>query len=276
MRSGPSHLVDKLKRCWLALALLGWQAAADSPPAQDAAAPATLPAGPTLVFGSETYEYDAKPEERSAPFTIQVTNVWTNSIVIDSVYASCHCTVATLPASPWILAPGASGAVSARVDLAGQEGTVIKLLTFFTSVGERMVTLKVVIPEPPRPGGAPLSAAERQAAMLKAAADPRAIFQGDCAACHVDKARGLLGKDLYLAACGICHDSPHRAGAVPDLRALKQPAGYDYWKSIITFGKPHTLMPAFSRAQGGPLTETQVLSLAAYLSQAIPAKAAPR
>ena len=86
--------------------------------------------------------------------------------------------------------------------------------------------------------------------MAKAAADAQAIFKGDCAACHAEKARGLLGKELYAAACGICHDSPRRAAFVPDLHGLKQPADLDYWKTIIARGKPHTMMPGFATRGG--------------------------
>ena len=102
---------------------------------------------------------------------------------------------------------------------------------------------------------------------MKSAADARAIFKGDCAACHADKARGLLGKELYEASCGICHDSPQRAGIVPDLRRLKAPPALDYWKGIIAHGKPQTMMPGFASAEGGPLAEMQVSSLAAYLEK---------
>ena len=135
------------------------------------------------------------------------------------------------------------------------------------------MTLKVATPPPLRPPGAPLTEAERKAAMGKAAADARAIFKGDCATCHVDKARGLLGKELYAAACGICHDSTQRAAFVPDLRGLKQRADLDYWKAIIARGKPHTMMPGFAGAAGGPLSEMQVSSLAAYLEQTMGAQA---
>src|ERR1039458_2322436 len=213
----------------VAAVCLGGLAAAIWLPAQEAPKTDALPAGPTLVFDAETKEYHANAEETAALFTFHATNAWTNTIVIQAVYASCHCTVATLPASPWILLPGAGGAVTARVDLTDQEeGKGTKTLTVFTSVGERVLTLKVAMPPPLRAAGAPLTAAERKAAMAKAAADARAIFKGDCATCHVDKARGLLGKELYAAACGICHDSPRRASFVPDLHGLKQPTDLDY------------------------------------------------
>jgi mono/diheme cytochrome c family protein len=56
---------------------------------------------------------------------------------------------------------------------------------------------------------------------------------------------------------------------VPDLHALKQQTSLEYWKAMITFGKPHTMMPGFARAQGGPLTEEQIASLSAYLNRTV-------
>jgi mono/diheme cytochrome c family protein len=56
---------------------------------------------------------------------------------------------------------------------------------------------------------------------------------------------------------------------VPDLHALKQPTSLEYWKAMISFGKPHTLMPGFALAQGGPLSDEQIASLAAYLNRTI-------
>jgi len=261
--------MSKMKWRTAAVAAVGlaWLAAARGLPAQEGPKTDSLPAGPTLVFDAETKEYHATVEEATARFTFYATNVWTNTIVIQDVFASCHCTVATMPAQPWILAPGASGPVTATVELGGQEEELIKTLTFFTSVGERVLTLKVSVAPPSRRADTPLTEAERQAALAKGAADAQAIFKGDCAACHADKARGLLGKELYAAACGICHDSPRRPGFVPDLHAFKPPADLDYWKTMIARGKPHTLMPGFAAAEGGPLTEMQVSSLAAYLEK---------
>jgi len=258
----------KMNRRRAAAVGLAWMAAASWLPAQEGPKANALPAGPTLVFDAETKEYKATTEEASARFTFYATNVWTNTIVIEGVYTSCHCTVAEMPASPWILLPGESGAVTAEVELGGEEEEeLLRTVTFFTSVGERDLTLKVSVAAPSHRADAPLTAAERKAALATAATNAQAIFKGDCAACHADKARGLLGKELYLAACGICHDSPQRAGIVPDLHGLKAPVGLDYWKGIIARGKPHTMMPGFSSAEGGPLSEMQVTSLTAYLEK---------
>jgi mono/diheme cytochrome c family protein len=106
-----------------------------------------------------------------------------------------------------------------------------------------------------------------------AKADRQAVFKGDCASCHVQPVMGKMGKDLYDKACGICHDSEHRATMVPDLHALKHDTNLDFWKTWASQGKPGTLMPAFALSEGGPLNDAQINSLAQYLSATIPAHA---
>lgn len=233
------------------------------------AAAGNMPVGSSLlVFDAETKQYDASPGEAAAPFIFNLTNVWTNEIVIERVRASCGCTTAEMPAVPWHIPPGGSGQVHAEVNLAGKMGLVTKTLTFDTTVGPRIAYLKVSIPMAPASGGT-LSQLDRRAAMALAAADSRAIFQGDCAKCHVEKGLSALGEDLYAADCGICHESSHRESVVPDLHALKQATDLDYWKAIITLGKPHSMMPGFGAAQGGPLSDAQINSLATYLDRTI-------
>src|ERR1700677_1845847 len=239
--------------------------------AQTPARPSTLPgqvAEPTLVFDQQVKQYNASPGELVAPFAFNLTNVWTNEIIITGVHPSCGCTTASLPPVPWHIPPGGGGQVLAQVKLAGKMGLIVKTLTFYTSVGIKVATLKVKIPLPPAMT-AKLSDAQRRAAMSRATADPHAIFVGDCASCHVDKGRTALGQDLYAADCAICHESSHRASAVPDLHALKNPTDFDYWKALIAHGKPHTMMPGFSQAEGGPLSDEQITSLATYLNRAI-------
>ncbi len=59
---------------------------------------------------------------------------------------------------------------------------------------------------------------------------------------------------------------------VPDLSQIKTPTGPAFWTTWITYGKPGSLMPAFSTAQGGPLSDLQIASLAAYLNAIYPSK----
>jgi mono/diheme cytochrome c family protein len=237
-------------------------------PSLVAAAAQNPPTGPSLVFDADTKQYEASPGEPTAPFIFNLTNVWTNEIIIERVQASCGCTTASMPPLPWHIPPGGGGQVHAQVNLAGKMGLVTKTLTFYTSVGNRIANLKVNIPMAPASGGT-LSEPERKAAMARAAADSRAIFKGDCAVCHVEKGRNAMGEELYAADCGICHESSRRESVVPDLHALKQVTDLDYWKAIIRIGKPHSLMPGFGLVQGGPLTEEQINSLAAYLNRTI-------
>jgi mono/diheme cytochrome c family protein len=105
-----------------------------------------------------------------------------------------------------------------------------------------------------------------------AAVDRQAVFKGDCASCHATPAKGKSGKELYDSVCGICHEGANRATMVPDLHHLKVPTGADFWKTWITLGKTNSLMPAFTKSEGGPLTKSQIASLAKYLAKAIPSQ----
>src|SRR5947207_755003 len=102
-----------------------------------------LPKGPTLVFDSETKTYDAKVGEAQAPFVFNLTNVWTNEIVIERTQTSCGCTVAKLPEQPWRLKPGANGEIKVTLALGGKPpGLVTKTVTVFTSLGARTLTVE--------------------------------------------------------------------------------------------------------------------------------------
>ena len=101
--------------------------------------------------------------------------------------------------------------------------------------------------------------------------DREKVFKDpDCIHCHLDPTRGKTGKELFAAACGICHESDHRATMVPNLHALNHSTDKIYWKQWITTGKPGSLMPGFGSEVGGPLTPGQIDSLADYLWDTIP------
>jgi mono/diheme cytochrome c family protein len=224
---------------------------------------------PTLVFDSETKTYDAKAGEASAPFVFNLTNVWTNEIVMERTATSCGCTVAKLPEQPWHLKPSAHGEIKVTVNLAGKPpGLTQKEVTVFTSVGVRLLTVKVNIPF------VAMTEAQRKANAEKAVKDRQSIFHrgatedDNCAACHIDKGLGKSGPVLYAADCGICHDSPNRATGVPDLQAVTaaKDTNFDYWKEWISNGgRAGSMMPAFAKSHGGPLTDAEINNLAAYL-----------
>lgn len=231
-------------------------------------APAALPAN-ILAWDSESKDYHLKPGEMQAHFTFYFTNISTTHLVINSAVASCGCTVPKLPSLPWTNAPGATGEIPVTMNLAGKSGVVLKTITINTDQGPKFLTVKAVIPDPTAASASPLDRSRNQEL---AKADRQAVFKGDCASCHVEPAKGRMGKELYDKACGICHDAEHRATMVPDLHALNHDTNFDFWKTWTRQGKPGTLMPAFALSEGGPLNDLQINSLAQYLAATIPAR----
>lgn len=226
------------------------------------------PVGPeVLQWDSLNKEYIAKPGELTAQFTFAVTNVSKSDVVINWVHPSCGCTVAKLPPTPWKLAPGEGGNVDFTVDLRGKFGVLSKYVSVDTSAGPKLLTLKITVPS----NGNTLGGMDNRSQNIQMAmADRQAVFKNDCARCHVAPTVGKKGQELFAAACGICHEAPHRATMVPDLRQPKVHPDKTYWLNWASNGKPGSLMPAFAQENGGPLTREQIESLADYLTNYYP------
>ncbi|HEY5297075.1 MAG TPA: DUF1573 domain-containing protein [Verrucomicrobiae bacterium] len=211
--------------------------------------------------------------EAQAHFTFGFTNVSGGNVTILNVKPSCGCTTAQLPPTPWLLPPGTNGEIKLSVNLEGKSGTLFKSLGVTTDQGIKRLMMRIdILPPVVRK----LTDAEREQQMAIAKVDRQAVFHGDCATCHIPKnAEARYGQELYAAVCGICHEAEHRATMVPDLHNLKVPTNDQFWQTWIAHGKPGSLMPAFSHAEGGPLNDMQIASLAAYLNAAIPSRVAP-
>jgi len=227
-----------------------------------------LPPG-ILAFDSESQEYTNKPGEIMAKFVFNLTNVSPNEVVVSRVQTSCGCTTAQLPPMPWKIPSGGTGQIPVNMNVQGKGGVVFKSVTLFTDKGQKPLMVKATIP-PPDPQL--MSATDRERNQLLAKADRQAIFKGDCARCHVEPVIGKFGKDLYTTACGVCHEAEHRATMVPDLHNLPNDTNAEYWKLMVTLGKPNTLMAAFAQSQGGPLSDPQIDSLVKYLVATMPAQ----
>jgi mono/diheme cytochrome c family protein len=174
---------------------------------------------------------------------------------------------------PWLIPSGTSGQIGATVDLRGKSGMLFKMVTVSTDKGSKTLMLRINILPPVIPT---MTDADRARGVATAKVDRQAVFKNDCVTCHFPKnANAKYGVDLYIAVCGVCHETEHRATMVPDLHALKTPTNNQFWQVWIAHGKPGSLMPAFSIAEGGPLTDIQIASLAAYLDSAIPSHVAP-
>lgn len=238
--------------------------------------PVTAPSGQlpneVIAWDGEQKEATVKLGEVEAHFKFCLTNVSPGEVTILNVATSCGCTAAHLPPMPWKLVPGTNGEINVTMNVAGKSGTVFKTVTVSTDKGNKTLMVKSIIAAPPAGGVAMDGRARNQQLAL---ADRQAVFKGDCASCHVAPAAGKMGKELYTTACAICHEAEHRATMVSDLHNLKQEMGRELWQIWITYGKPGSLMPAFAKSQGGPLTDEQIRSLVDYLVKAMPSKAAP-
>lgn len=227
----------------------------------------------TLAWDADIKEYIAQPGDTNAPFNFYITNISTAPITIMAVKPSCGCTTPRVPPMPWVLAPNEHGDFGAAMDLRGKSGIVQKAVTVETDKGFKVFMIKVVMPALPAANAMGVMGADRTRNLAIAAADRQAVFRGDCAKCHAEPTVGKLGGSLAQAACGICHEAEHRNQMVPDLKNLPHPTDRAFWVQWAKHGKPGSLMPAFAKSEGGPLSDEQIESLADALMTMYPSRA---
>jgi len=226
-----------------------------------------------IKWDAERKELTVTNGTPQAQFTFNLTNVSAEVVTINSAITSCGCTVASLPEQPWHLAPGKNGQISATMNLAGKSGAIPKTITVSSEKhGSKMLYVQTTILPPAAVPN--MTALDREQNQKLAIADRQAVFKGDCASCHAEPAKNKFGPPLYVAVCGVCHEAEHRAAMVANLHAIPQETNAEFWKNWIAHGKPGTLMPAFSLAEGGILSDEQINSLVSYLVATIPSKPA--
>ena len=239
------------------------------PPKQRAAANQRYTPDKTLTWDAVFKEVRPKPGAEKGELFFQVSNDSNRPVTINQIRPSCGCTLTRHPNLPWTLKPGESDQIHLAVDLKGKHGTLTKSVSVFSSAGQKDLSFKIHISNPGKGRVKTMSDSDRLKNIQIAAKDRQAIFKGNCKSCHYDATLGKQGEDLFVAACGICHETPHRATMVPDLSAAQKgiQRNQAYWTLWITHGKTGTLMPAFHQAQGGPLTSQQIQELADYLTK---------
>ncbi len=223
---------------------------------------ASLMPTPPLIWDATTKEFQAQSGDTNGVIIYSVTNTTSTNITIRMVRPSCGCTVAKLPAIPWIIPARTNSQMQLIIDLRGKRGTLNKYIAVDSTVGFQTLILRVQIPDATAGSGTARSRNQKIAL-----ADRQAVFRGDCIPCHVTTTLGKTGAALYDAACGICHDAKPKATMVPGLQAKRSPQYREYWYRWTAKGREGTLMPAFETAAGGPLSEAQIQSLADYLTQ---------
>ncbi len=240
-------IVRRAIGCWLLALLLALPAcAADQrePGQPGGRVDSQARPAPALVIQPDHLDMGEVEEGTVAKATLIVRNVGRFPIHLARVEASCGCTTAE-PATR-DLRPGEFTALRVRVDTSGKRGRVRKRLTVTDAAGDRaMATLELTVRPNPH-----------------AAMKGRSIFDGQCARCHAEPARGKRrGAAIYAAVCAMCHGSEARGGYAPALRGLDA----DLVAATLRQGRGRP-MPAFSRARGGPLDAAQIAAVAHWLS----------
>ena len=217
-----------------------------------------------LAWDSLAKETNAFGNASAAQFVFNFTNVSSNSVIIQQILPSCGCTTVQSPPVPWTIVPGTNAQFSLTVRLLGKARKQVKMAEVITDHGYKILSFTVDILPPVLPAQ---SIADRAHALQIAKADRQAIFHGDCVTCHAKPDESEEdGRALYYEACATCHDAKDRPIITPDLFAIKTPTNVDFWLSWTAHGKAGTLMPAFSRADGGPLTDMQIAYIARFLN----------
>jgi len=224
-----------------------------------------------LTWDSLGKRYQSRLDELDIKFEFHFLNKTKKEISIKRTFTSCGCTVAKLPTTPWVIKPGQKGSIPITMDVRGKSGVIEKQTTVITDLGNVILTTKVAIGAVRSSSKPRKRSKEERAENLKLAAQNRqAIFQNNCVECHVEPTKGKRGRQLYATACGICHDATNRASFVTELRAISKGKKQAYWEQWIKDSKPGTLMPAFAKENGGPLDDSQIKSLVAYLIRVFP------
>ncbi len=199
-----------------------------------------------LVFEPDRVDMGIVKEGEDAIVFLRVRNAGDVMATIATVETSCGCSVAEPEQS--LLMPGAFTRIKVVVDTFAKQGDAKKWVQLTDDLGHHnraWLNLKVV--ENPH---------------LQSSA--RSIFQGKCAACHFDAAKGRSkGPEIYTAVCGMCHGDKGQGAAAP---SLQQHHDADILAAVIANGTGTHHMPGFALNQGGPLTDQQITELSKWLS----------
>lgn len=215
-------------------------------------------APPTLVVDATERDLGTVKMDDEVHTRFYLTNTGGRELRIYGVEASCGCTVATPKQD--VLQPGDSTPLDVTLDTSAKLGSIVKTIDITTNDPAHPVTTLTLR------GEAEFRMKGHKPIPVR---DPLVVFKGKCATCHALKGEGKSGEALWLADCAMCH-GPKAAGGVAGSLANKQwqdEAERARLRAVIANGaKNNPTMPPYAKANGGPLTESQIDSLVVYLS----------
>lgn len=213
---------------------------------------------PEISLPEKEFDLGKIDEGVQVRHVFKIKNIGKRSLYINKTESTCGCTVPTLKKKS--IEPGETVDLDVLMDTSMKQGSVSKQITIHSNDPlhrKAIIFLKAQVRSP----HADLGNGEQRVAK---------IFMGRCAACHVEKGKGKIGEDLYIADCSMCHG--FRAKGVPGVAPALIPLDYhnkqisDGLKEIVCRGsKTHRSMPGYLKSAGGPLSEAEIDSLLEYL-----------
>ncbi len=200
---------------------------------------------PNLVFDPSELDLGEAMEGEKVTATLLIRNNGQGFAQIVKVESSCGCT--TAEPETRMLSPGSFTALHIEIDSFGKRGDVRKSITMTDQYGKKSTAWLVLhVKSNPHAMG-----------------ENRSIFDGKCASCHVDPAKGkVLGSDIYKAVCVMCHGAGAKGAYAPSLLAMHDE---DVLRELIANGTGTHHMPAFAQKKGGPLTQKQISALTKWI-----------
>jgi len=184
-------------------------------------------------------------EGKEAHARLFIRNTGTFALHIAEVQSACGCTVSSLGSRE--VPAGGFTTLDVTIDTTAKGDSIKKKITVVDVLGRRAdawLSLRV-------------TGSTHEGDM-----DGRGIFNGKCAACHVEPATGKVkGEDIYGAVCAMCHGEEGRGAYASQLRGMDAA----FLRSILEHGIDRR-MPAFAQEKGGPLDAQQIDALTNWLS----------
>ena len=199
-----------------------------------------------LVFEPAVVDLGTLKEGDDVVAYLRVRNSGNSMQQIADLQASCGCTEVKPEES--LLMPGGFTRISVKVDTFAKQDAIKKWVMLTDGDGK---TSKAWINFTIRPNP-------------HMAGTTRSIFDGKCATCHFEPAKGkMAGRDIYGAVCAMCHGEHGKGGVAP---ALAHIGDVNAFSALIANGTGSHHMPGFAKNVGGPLTDEQISALSRWLS----------
>lgn len=209
-----------------------------------------------LVLDADRFDFGHVDEGARVQHVFKITNSGDSELVLQQPYATCGCTLPKITKRK--LAPGETTDLIVVVDTAMKQNKVTKTVIIPSNDNEHPVVhvnLSMDVHDP-HTG-------------MKEDAKAKIFSDSHCSSCHVERGRGLKGRELYNADCAMCH-GPKAEGAIGP--QLFGPYGNQQFAAhmdeVAKYGsKTHHSMPGFLDAAGGPLSVGEIDSVMDYLKK---------